>query len=258
MLTSTLSSFKVQCKNCKKEFPVEANVSIPSPINRAQIEPYGLIYPYRITSDEIKTYLTQKAKHFKPGIKIELASKYCEKKKRESSDPHMAHASFTIAFSDDVIERKGDVGWFDRMGQNDSNVRFIDDIFVGFIRKYQYNRKDLDDILDDYKKLEYLESKYGITEQFIEDVKTYCTPRRIPTNANESWILFSARADKIIEDMLEHPGTDTVAGRISIDGRVYQINKDTVEFVVYVHPNEIESSEDPLVRQLLTGKKLKK
>ena len=239
--------FIVQCQNCKEEFPVTA----PFPIVRSLIEPIGEIKVYRITSEEIKHFLIQKAKFFKPASRLELVVTYCEKK---NSDPHRGHASLRIAFSDDVIEKKAGAGWFDRMGEGEGNIRFIKDVFAGFIQKYQYDRKSLDDILSDYKKLEALENKLGITEQFIEDVKLYCTPRRITTATKESWIFFSARAEKVIEDMLENPETDSVRGRVDIDGRVFPINKDVVEFIVYVHPNETKSSENPLVRQLLLGK----
>ena len=238
----------VECPKCQEEFTVE----VPYPKVRSLIKPIGEIQVYRITSEEIKQFLIQKANYFvKAGVKLELAVKYCEKKK---SDPHSGHAALTIAFSDSVLSKRPNAGWFDKMGESDSNMRFVPDIFAGFIRKYEYNRKDLEEILSDYKKLEFLENKYGMTEAFIQDIKMYSTPRLIPTTNKESWIFFSARPEKVIEDMLEDPDTDKVNGGIDISGRVYQINKDVVEYIVYVHPQEMKSSENPLVRQLLQGK----
>jgi len=245
------STFTVQCQKCKERFPVQ----VPEPEVRSFAKPIGNIKVYRITSDEIKVYLTRKAKFFNPNIKIELITKYCEKK---NSEPHRGHASLRIAFSDDVLLKKGDAGWYERIGENETNMSFIEDVIVGFLEKYKYDRRALDDILSDYKKLEELENKFGINEAFVEDVKLYCTPRRIVTSNNDSWIFFSASAEKVIQDMLEDPDTDEVQGIIDINGRVYQINKDTVEFIVYVHPAGTKTNENPLVRQLLLGKQNKK
>ena len=235
----------VACPNCKGEF----NVEVPFPQVRSLIKPVGVIPVYRISSDEIKQFITKKAKFYKPETKVEVITKYCEKK---NSDPHRGYASLRIGFSDDVIEQKANAGWFEKLGEASSNVRFIEDIFIGMIQKYQYIKKDLEDILSNYKNLEQVENQLGMTEAFIEDIKMYTTPRRVPTNNKESWIIFSARAEKVIEDMLEDPDTDTVSGKIEIHD-VYPINKDVVEFIVYVHPAEMKSQENPYVRSIMIG-----
>jgi len=240
----------VHCPSCKKEIPA----GMLFPPNRSKVAPIGNIYVYQITTEEMKSFLVQKARFFKPETKIELVVKYTENKR---VDPPKGYASLTVAFSDDVLDKKGDSGWFDRIGENEINPRFIEDIFVGFIRKYQYDGKALDDILNDYRKLEEVEKKIGLTESFIEDIKLYTTPRRISTKNNESWIFFSVRPEKIIEDMLEDPATDAVPGKVEIVS-IHPINKGTVEYIVFVHPNEIKSDENPHVRQIMMGGKKKK
>ncbi len=235
----------VACPNCSQEL----NVEVPFPRVRSLISPVGNILAYRISSEEIKQYITKKAKFFKEETKVEVITKYCEKK---NSDPHRAYASLRIGFSDDVIEKKGNAGWYEKVGASDANVRFIQDIFVGMIQKYQYSKKDLEQILGNYKNLEKVENQLGMTESFIEDIKMYTTPRRVTTNNKESWIIFSARAEKVIEDMLEDPDTDRVSGKIEIHD-VYPINKDTVEFIIYVHPAEMKSQENPYVRRIMLG-----
>lgn len=235
----------VDCPSCNQEL----NVKVPFPRVRSLISPVGNILAYRITSDEIKQFITKKAKFFKEGVKVEVITKYCEKK---NSDPHRGYASLRIGFSDDVIEKKGKAGWYEKVGESTGNVRFIEDIFVGIIQKYQYSKKDLEQILGNYKNLEKVENQLGMSEAFIEDIKMYTTPRRVPTNNNESWIIFSARAEKVIEDMLEDPDTDRVSGKIEIHD-VYPINKDTVEFIIYVHPTEMKSQENPYVRRIMLG-----
>ena len=53
--------------------------------------------------------------------------------------------------------------------------------------------------------------------------------------------------------MLTNPATNTVDGRIEIHD-VYQIDKDVVEYIIYLHPQEIEYKENAHVRQILLGK----
>jgi hypothetical protein len=250
---------EVDCPTCGTKLPLAIQPGAPVitgsiPVVRSKIKPLGNIHVYRITSEEIKVFLINKAKYFKPEAKIELGVKYCERKGSKDERDHRSFAALTIAFSDDVIDKKADSGWFDKIGESETNVRLLDDIFVEFIKRYQYDRKILDNYLNDYKELEKLEDALGVTESFLEDIRMYTTPRRIATTAKESWIFFAVRPEKVIEDMLQDPHTDKVAGRIHIP-EIHQINKDIVEYVVYVHPGEMHASENPLVRQLLTGKK---
>lgn len=244
-----LQTFNVMCPNCSENIQAEVPVQGSSPKVRSLIKPVGNVLVYRITSDEIRQFIIKKAKFFKEEAKVEVITKYCEKK---NSDPHRGYASLRIGFSDDVIEKKGSTGWYEKVGENSGNVRFIEDIFVGMIQKYQYSRKDLESILGNYKNLEKVENQLGMTESFIEDIRMYSTPRRLPTANNESWIIFSARVEKVIEDMLEDPDTDKVSGRIEMHD-VYPINKDVVEFIIYVHPAEMKSQENPYVRKIMMG-----
>ena len=237
------------CPNCSEVLSVEVPREALYPKVRSLLKPIGDIMVYRITSDEIKQFIMQKAKFYKEEAKVEVITKYCEKK---NSNPHRGYASLRIGFSDDVIEKKGSTGWFEKVGQDAGRVRFIDDIFIGMIQKYQYSRKDLEGILGNYKNLEKVENQLGMSEAFIEDIMMYTTPKRLPTVNNESWVVFSARVEKVIEDMLENPDTDAVSGRIEIHD-VSPISKDVVEFIIYVHPQEMVSNENPHVRRIMMG-----
>lgn len=243
------ATLQTVCPSCQEELTLGVPMQDLHPRVRSLVKPVGNILVYRISSDEIRQFIMRKAKFYKEEAKVEVIVKYCEKK---NSDPHRAYASLRIGFSDDVIEKRNNAGWYEKVGENNGNVRFIEDIFVGMIQKYQYDRKELDNILGNYKNLEKVENKLGMTEAFVEDIKMYTTPRRVPTSNNESWIIFSARAEKVIEDMLENPDTDKVAGKIEIHD-VYPINKDVVEFIVYVHPAEMKSQENPYVRRIMMG-----
>ena len=242
----------VECPYCKKELNVELPASLPSVENktRALLKPVGRIAVYRITTDEIKTFVQQKANFYKEGIAVEATVRYCE---RKNSNPHRGYAFFKIAFNENALERNQQAGWFEKIGENSDNVRFINDIFVGLIKKYSFDKDGINDLLSNYKRLEKVEEMFGLTEAILSEIRELATPKRIiSNNAGENWIMFSARAEKIIEDMLENPDTDKVDGSIEIHD-VHPISKDNIEFIVYVHPKEMKSSENPYIRKILSG-----
>ena len=70
------------------------------------------------------------------------------------------------------------------------------------------------------------------------------------TSSKDSWIVFAARPDAVIRNMLTDPSTNKIEGRMEIVS-IVPITKDTVEYTVYVHVNETESNENPEVRKLL-------
>lgn len=248
-----MSKVEMQCPNCKKELNVELTEEMLYPKVRSLINPVGIIREYRINSNEIAEFISQKAKFYRADIRTEVGVRYCEKKK---SEPKRSYASFRIAFSEEATEHKTDNGWFEKIGETESNVRVIRDIFVGMIEKYRFNKNDLDDILSNYKTMEKLENRLGMTEAYLNAVRQFAIPKRVPINdgSNSAWIIFSARAEKIIEDMLENIDTNKVDGRLEIK-EVIQLSKDSVEFVVHVHPNEVQMTENPYVREILLGEK---
>ena len=248
-----MTNIEMKCPNCKKDLNVELSEEMMYPDVRSRIKPTAIIREYRINSNEIAEFISKKAKFFRDDIRTEVAVRYCEKKKNEQK---RSYASFRIAFSEEVTEHKTDNGWFEKIGENESNVRIINDVFVGMIEKYRFDKKYLDDVLSNYKAMEKLENRLGMSEAYLNDVRHFAIPRRVPIDdgSKSAWIIFSARAEKIIEDMLENPDTNKVDGRIIIKD-VIQQSKDIVEFVVHVHPNEITMNENPYVREILLGDK---
>lgn len=252
-------AFQVQCTNpaCKQIIPV----ALPVPDTRALLKPIGQIAVYRITSEEIKEFITQKVRAFEndlgekylAGTKLQMQVKYVE---RKNSSPHRAYASLLVAFSEAIVDTKGEVGFFERIGANESNVDLYEDVKIEIIRKYGFNRKMFEEVLDgkeSYKLQEQLEDGLGVTESYLKDIRSYASPVRLKApGAKENWIFFSADAHLVIKDMLEDPDTDKVAGAMNISD-VYPINKDLYEFIVHVKPFEEEVEEDPFVRRLLTG-----
>lgn len=242
-----------KCPNCNMETQSKVDIDPLSfaPKIRGNVLPTELIYGYKITSEDLKQFIIQKAKQYVPDIKIEVIPRYCEKKRRHRGEPHRSYASLKIAFSDNIVERSGDLGWYEKIGEN-SNCRIVNSLFQNIIQMYKYDRKEIDSWLKSYKIMEELEENLGMTEAYIEDLKKFSTPVRIKTNSSESWIFFAAAAENVIKDYLTEVNTNVIRGKIKIQD-IYPISKDVVEFNVHLYPMEIESKENPHVKQILAG-----
>lgn len=214
---------------------------------RANIKPNGQIDVYKITSDQMKIFIAAKAAAYQPGTKVEMSVEYWEKKK---AVPHRAYAMLKVAMSDDVIEKKQDSSWIVKIVDSESDIKFVKKIWDFIVRQYSYDKKELENMLDDYRKLDQLEEAFGLTEEQIKQIIYYASPRRITTGTKDSWVVFAARPDEVIRNMLTNPATNKVDGRMEIVD-IVPITKDTVEYTVYVHVNETESAENPEVRKLL-------
>lgn len=241
------------CPSCNTSMNVSVDIdqSMLAPTVRGKLTPAENIYVYRVTSEEIKQFIIQKAKKYVPDVKVEVVPRYCERKRRKSTDPRRSYASLRIAFSNEIIEKNSDQGWFGKIGENGSNVRVVNSLFNNLIRMYQYNKKEIDSWLKSYKNLEELEETLGMTEAYINDLRMYATPQRIKSN-NEDWIIFSAAAENVLTDMLTDVETGKVPGKMIIHD-IFPISKDIVEFVIHLYPENRVMKEDPHVRQILLG-----
>lgn len=228
-----------------------------APDVRSKLKPDSNISVYRISSEAMKVFITEKAKLYVPGVKVEVAPRYCEKKHRKPHEPHRAYASLRIALSQDVIEKNDANGWYGKIGIDNNSVNVTKTVLTNLIHKYSYNMKAIDSWLSSYKTLEELEESFGMTEAYLNDLKEYAIPRRVQTNTNESWVIFSAAAESVISDMLTEVSTNDIPGRIEIKD-VIPISKDIIEFIVYLHPLESVNKENPNVRKILMGDEKKK
>ena len=242
------------CPHCKNNIKMAANVDAAAlaPSVHAKLKPAGSVLVYKISTDDMKVFITQKARKYCPDVKIDMIPRYCEKRRRHKSEPHRAYASLRIAFSEHIIEKKDDLGWYGKIGESSENLRIQPSMFQNLFQMYRYDPKNIDAWLKSYKNLEELEDALGINEEYINELKLYARPQRIFAENKESWIIFSAAAENVIADMLTDTTTQRPAGRIEIRD-IYPISKDNVEFLVYVHPQEVQMTENPHVRQILTG-----
>lgn len=241
-----------QCPGCNNQYSTLLDIEPVqlAPVTRGNIFPTSNIFIYEFTSEEIKRYLIDKARRYCPDIKMEVVPRFIEKKRKKPGEVHGAYASLRIAFSENVIEKNAENGWFGKIGESD-NVRIINTIFQNFIKMYNYNKEDLKKIRNDYKKMEHLEETLGITENYLDDLIMFSTPRLIKSTTGASWVSFSAPAEKVIFDMLTISETNELPGRIVIQD-IVQISKDSVEYLVHVYPGNLVK-EDPSVRRILLG-----
>lgn len=249
-------NLNVSCKKCGNNFNVVTEID-PSQLSEANLrckaKPISTIKVYRITSEMMRNFIIAKAKHYCPDAKVEVVSLYCEKKRRKSNELHHSYASLRIAFSEQVIDNNEDLGWFGKLGDSADNINFKPSIFHNLIQKYRFNPEDVKTWMNSYKNLEELEDGLGMSEAYINDIRKYSNPQRVKVaDSNEDWIIFAAAAENVLQDMFTDPETNKVPGRIQIQD-VYQIDKDVVEFIVYLHPLETEIRENPNVRKILLG-----
>ena len=247
-------NLSTNCPACGKSLSISADVDFKTlaPKVRSKLAPVGSAYVYHITSDQIKVFLTQKAKMYSPEVKVEVVPRYTEKKRRSEMEQHHAYASLRVAFSEHILEKKDTLGWYGKIGENDDNLKIIPSMFTNIIKLYKYNPEYVNAWVKNYKTLDRLEESFGMTEAYINDLRKYCQPQRVPTQNGESWIIFAASPEAIIQDMLTDVDSSKVNGTIKIQD-VYQISKDIVEWIVYLYPQEIKLAENPHVKELLLG-----
>lgn len=252
-----MSTVKLEtvCPKCGTKLNVSADVdNIDQSSVHCGLKPYENVRVYKITTDMMKSFITQKAKMYCPEVKIEMVPRYCEKKRRSHFDPHRSYAFLRIAFSEHIVEKNEDLGWYGKIGESSDNVSIMPSMFQNLFKMYRYDVNKVSEWLSSYKNLEGLEDALGMTEDYINEIRMYAKPQRVAVSGTkESWIIFSAAAENVITDMLTDVNTQKVEGRIEIRD-VYPISKENIEFLVYVHPAEVEVYENSHVRQILVGK----
>ena len=250
------------CPDCGSSIMLEAEIPEAAPVTetfpkvRGGVEPTGRILEYRISSEDLKKFIIDKARQYVQDVRIEVVPRYCEKKRKHNFDIHRSYASLRIAFSENIIKNKNDLGWFGKIGENENNLKLHEGIMKGLIDRYKYDYKMIEAWLKDYKTMEELENAFGMTEAYIRDLYMYSIPRKIEANKsaknNESWIIFSAAPENIIRDFLTDKTTNKLPGSIRIHD-VTPVTKEIVQYTVYVYPEQVETKENPHVRQILLG-----
>ena len=241
------------CPKCGQNMTLEADVDVSnsSPQVRSKLQPIGQIQVYRITSDQIAEFVIAKAHKYAPNANIDVIPIYTEKK-HHKNEAHRAYASMRIAFSEDVIEKKDDLGLYGKIGESDDSIHFQPSIFTNLVKMYSYKSDDIRNWLKSYKTMEDLEDTLGITESYLNEIKMFAKPRYVTDFDNTKWIIFAAAAENIIQDMLTDINTGTVPGKLIIQD-VYQISSKVVEFIIYIHPEKMKFKENSHIRQILLG-----
>lgn len=277
---SEVLEFTVPCQQCGSDVLIrqELDPKMLAPTVRSELKPVDAIFEYKVTSEDVKRFIIDKAREYVPNVKMEVVPRYTERKRRDEREPHRSYASFFIGFSSEVIKNNQDYGWYGKIGESFENVMVIDKLWKDFIKRYQYNQDMINEWLKSYKKMEKLEEGLGITEQFLAELKQYRRPLGIRTNNREVWVFFMAAPEMILSDMFMKPeyvldenGEYKLdektkkpiivyrksAGRIEIKD-IISISKDVIEYKIHLHPEEIVTKVNPHVLQILSGEDKKK
>lgn len=249
---------KMKCIHCNKEGVYHLNIEPAqlAPNIKGMLRPSSINYEYNVSSDDIKKFIIDTTRQYVPDAKVEIVTRYCEKKHK--GGPHRSYAAFKIAFSHHVMANDGDDSWFRRIGESGGNVKIIQTLYDNLIKRWKYDDEYVNDWLKSYKKLEQLEEGLGITESFINEIKEFNRPKGIPVpGSNEIWVTFMACPEKIISDFFAGETDDSFkpVGKISIVD-IVQVSKPPKEIVNYkimLNPYQVETTENPHVRQILSG-----
>lgn len=217
-------------------------------MNRAKLEPSNTIQVYRITSDMIKQFLTAKVSWACPQATVDCVPVYTEVKK---SSPRRSFAYINIALSDTVIEKSSDNAWLSGLIGNSENVRFLPKVWTYIIDKYKYDPEYLKQKKKNPDFMDKVNDNLGMSDLDYETLIKMATPHTTESKAtNRRFIVFAARADKIIENMLEDPATDRLNGSVKVVETI-PITKDNVEFVCHLSDGEKSITYNSEIRDIL-------
>lgn len=245
------------CPSCGAELNVEAVApDTVTPNLRCKMQPSSTTLIYEVTSKDIATFVTEKAKQYARDVRVEVLPKFCCAKRKSEDDPVRSYANFRIAFSEKEVTRGNDnLGWFGKIGESSESVSIIPTMMENIIEKYSYKLSDIKHWLDSYPIMEKLEDRYGMTEAYIKDLEGFVRPRRIPTTTKENWIIFAAAPENIIHDMFTDPATQKEPGRLTISNPIEIQKGGEIKYYVAVHLGENNYKDNPHVREIMLGEK---
>lgn len=244
----------VTCPGCNKTLQASLDIDplVLAPTIRGGIRPVGIPYEYNVTSEDIKKFIIDTVHKYSPEAMVKVHTRYCEKKRRQG-EPHRSYAFFKIAFSHHIIKDYSRGGWFQQIGESGEHVNIIHDVMENLIERWQYDRDYLNAWLKSYKKMEKLEDAFGMSDEFINDLKKFSTPRGIKVQGgNDIWVFFSASSEKILMDYFSNPDTNQLAGKLSVDNPT-SVSKDIINYTIKLNPYQVETAINPHVEQILSN-----
>lgn len=224
--------------------------------NRAQIEPSNHIKEYRITSDLMAQFVTAKAVWACPETQVCCVPRYFEvKDSGNDGEPKKSFAYMMIALSANILEKQANHAWLSGLiGSSLDGSRIVENVWNLIVKRYKYDSNGLKAYWKSPKMMERINDVYGLTDSDFETLIKSSTPYTTSSKSgNVEWIMFAARADKIIENMLEDPDTNKVPGSLHIVQTV-PITKDNVEFICHLYEGEKRVVYNTEIRELLVGK----
>lgn len=206
--------------------------------NRINKKPDGIIEEYRITTDDIRGFISTKCAHFKDGVSAILSTTLWDRSRKNSLNSNKKYVLTMLALSDLALEQGNSEtpAFVKDIFLNNTSIKFIDKIWVPIIKKYSYDRKELMDIRKSDKMLDKLEDTLGITEDQLKELIKLSRPHIQEINGDK-WVILAIRPEAVIYDMLSSPQSQKIDGRMVISN-IIPITKDRVEFVVHIYKGE--------------------
>ena len=241
------------CNQCGKQLvaTVDMDPLKLAPSIRGGSNPVGIRYEYHITSEDIKKFIIEKAHMYVPNAVLEITPRYCERKRRKGYETQKGYASYKIAFSHHVIKDYENNTWYHQLGESSENTLIVESLFKNLIEKWSYNKDYVNKWLKSYKDMERLEESFGMSDQFIEEIKAFRKPKGVKIeDSNDIWVFFMGCPESIIMDYFTNPETNKVPGKIEI-AEVKMISKDIIGYTIFINPYSNVKIENPNVRQIL-------
>lgn len=243
------------CAKCghKTMYAKEVTDRDIAPRVKSGLMPDYAVLRYTVTTDQMAVYLTELIHEFVPDAKVQVAPFYCERK-RHKGDRHCSYASLKVALSGDkILKGYENGGWYGQIAEDAGSIQLVDSLFKFIVSKFNYDKRMISKWMN-YKTLDQLEESFGITEEYLYDLRKFADPVAVKTNDGQTWVIFAVDPAAVIRDMLKDAKTKESTGIIHITD-IRQVNKDLLEYTVNLCPTQAEVYEDPNVRTILTGVK---
>ena len=197
--------------------------------NKANRKPDSIIYEYRITTDEMREFVSAKANHLKTNLKAIIAIDIWKRRGK-------VYPSMKMSLSEEALKvSSSEYSFYHKIAIDKNENNFVDPVTLGLIEKYGFNEKAIRNLLDNSKELDRIEDDFGVNETNINAIREIIKPKAITYNGriDETWYVMAVRPEAIILDMLSEKGTDMVLGDFVISEYI-PISKENVEAVVHV------------------------
>jgi hypothetical protein len=164
-------------------------------------------------------------------------------------DKILADYALIKAAEDKAIQDAKEMAWHKKTVNAEHDTMFLRDIWLHVIRRYMYDRRELEAYKNSQKELDKLLRRIGIREEHLEALIKWSKPRYYDETVDgKNWVVMAIRPEAVIQDLLTEEGEELPRGTIEIIGMI-PISKENVEYVVRMRVGD--TPDTPANRQLM-------